>query len=57
MVSPRAKLAAAHQRIATLCLSKPKAYGIAPLSRSTFRRPLAPQSPADLYDRFANVVV
>ena len=47
MVSPRAKRTAAHQLITTLGLSERKACQIVELPRSTFRRPLAAQTPAD----------
>jgi len=47
MVSPRAKRAAAHQLITELGLSERKACQIVELPRSTFRRPLASQTPAD----------
>jgi putative transposase len=47
MVSPRAKRAAVHQLITELGLSERKACQIVELPRSTFRRPLASQTPAD----------
>ena len=47
MVSPRAKRAAAHQLITELGLSERKACQIVELPRSTFRRPLAAQTPAN----------
>ncbi len=47
MVSPRAKRAAAHQLISDLALSERKACKVVELPRSTFRRPLAAQTPAD----------
>lgn len=47
MVSPRAKRAAAHQLITTLGLSERQACRIVELPRSTFRRPLASQTPTD----------
>ena len=47
MVSPRMKRAAAHQLITELGLSERKACQIVELPRSTFRRPLAVQTPAD----------
>lgn len=47
MVSPRAKRAAVHQLITELGLSQRQACRVAELPRSTFRRPLANQTPAD----------
>ena len=47
MVSPRAKRAAVHQLITSLGLSDRKARQVVKLPRSTFRRPLASQTPAD----------